>query len=198
MKTLLVPALLTGLILSPTGAFAQPAPPSGPPAPQPPAMGDRQGGEMHDRSRPGMRDFEADRTAMRSSILNALSPDHKRFVATLAGEIATAPTPDLPSAVSRLDGQLSPQEKTAVIAAAQAMRDKMRARFEGAGRGGDDRRDGAGFAPPAPDAGRIVLGTLLGGGRMEGPGGPPRGGRPMDGGPGGPPPDGGPGAPPKR
>ncbi len=205
-----MPALLAGLVLTPAGAFAQQSSPNVSPAPLPPATGDgrdgdRYGGERSDR-RAEMRAFEADRTAMRSSILNALTPDHRRFLATLAGELATSPSPDLRSAVSRLDDQLSPQEKTSIVAAAQAMRDKMRARYEGSdrgsaegGRNGEGSRPGGGaYAPPAPDAGRIVLGTMLGIGSMGGRGGPPRGsdrggpphgGIPMGGGQGGPPPD---------
>jgi hypothetical protein len=62
---------------------------------------------------------------LRTEVLGALTPAHKALLASIAGELATATTPDFHAAADRLDAALSPAEKQAIVSAAQSMRANM-------------------------------------------------------------------------
>lgn len=147
---------------------------------------------------PQMRQqFEATRQQMdqihqqeRSQILGALTPAHRQLLATVAGELATATTPDYKAAAARLDSALSSSEKSTILSASQSARDKMRSTMQNmrqnmsqmggppgpGGPGGPPQGFGGGkMGPPGgpdqarytPSAGEILLRTAMSPGGME-------------------------------
>ena len=65
----------------------------------------------------------------RAQALNALTPQHRAMLSTMAGQLAASPNPDVDGAVRRLDAILSPAEKQAVMNAVQNARSQQRALF---------------------------------------------------------------------
>jgi hypothetical protein len=63
---------------------------------------------------------------MRSEILSALSPVHRRAVAATIGELAIAQNPDPQTAAKRLDAMLSPGERQRILAAHSSFRAQSR------------------------------------------------------------------------
>ncbi len=68
--------------------------------------------------------------ALRTAALNALTPAHKQLLATVAGQLAVADTPDVKAAAAELDAALSNGEKQAILAAAAQAHDQMKAQRE--------------------------------------------------------------------
>lgn len=66
----------------------------------------------------------------RTQVLAALTPAHKALLASIAGNLATATTPDYRAAAAQLDAVLSPTEKQNIMSAAQTMRTSMRANMQ--------------------------------------------------------------------
>jgi Spy/CpxP family protein refolding chaperone len=190
MKTKLAFLSVAFLLAAPFAAAAQtptpvpsspvtaPAPP-GPPAPH-----------MHrfPMDLQTMRKFHdqasALRTKSRAQILDALSPAHRQYVATLIGQLAVSENPDPKAAAARIDAMLSSAERNNVLAADQSYRTQMRAlitqmRTQMMSQLTTDERahmttgmsqmmargqaESNGRPPRTPDAGRIILDTALGG-----------------------------------
>jgi hypothetical protein len=110
---------------------------------------------------------------MRYQILSALTPNHRRELGLLIGELAIAPNPDLQDAATRIDRALSSSEQQRVLAAHQAfqtqsrqLREQMRTELQSelpAGHLNWDRGSRNGSVPQRRrqlDAGTIVLMTL--------------------------------------
>jgi hypothetical protein len=110
---------------------------------------------------------------MRYQILSALTPNHRRELGMLIGELAVAPNPDLQAAATRIDRALSSSEQQRILAAHQAfetqsrqLRDQMRTELQSelpAGRPNWGRGSRNGWAPQQQrqlDAGTILLMTL--------------------------------------
>jgi|SRR6516162_9743730 hypothetical protein len=107
---------------------------------------------------------------MRSQILAALSPVHRRAVGTMIGELAITPNPDVDAAAKRLDAMLTSYERQRILTAHSAfwsqtkqlheqMRNEMRSEMP-AGHSGFMDRDKQGMTTPQLDAGTILLGVL--------------------------------------
>ncbi len=110
---------------------------------------------------------------MRYQILSALTPNHRRELGLLIGELAIAASPDLQDAATRIDRALSSSEQQRILAAHQAfqtqsrqLREQMRTELQSelpAGHPSWDRGPRNGSAPEQRrqlDAGTIVLMTL--------------------------------------
>jgi crotonobetainyl-CoA:carnitine CoA-transferase CaiB-like acyl-CoA transferase len=67
----------------------------------------------------------------RATMLTALTPVHKQLLATIAARLATSTTADYTDAAKKLDLALSPTEKHAILSAAHAEHEKMRAIIRG-------------------------------------------------------------------
>ncbi|HTU71680.1 MAG TPA: hypothetical protein VMF11_15365 [Candidatus Baltobacteraceae bacterium] len=108
----------------------------------------------------------------RAEVLGALTPAHKRLLASIAGNLAVSVNPDRRAAIAQLDAALSPAEKSAILADAAQMRGQMKTIMaqikadhpwpHASGKPWPHRSRGA-RKPHAPDAGAILLG-LAGGG----------------------------------
>lgn len=148
MKRFLLLALCA-VFLMPFAALAQPAPPmqGGPPTPE---------------QRAAMEKARAD---AKTAAYQALTPAHVTSVNAIVAQVA-AGTLDRRSASGQIDALLTPDEKTAVMAAANKSFAAMRA--AGGGPGGPRPQTGAAAPPPPPGAGGPP-----GGGRF----GPPSAGR---------------------
>jgi len=106
---------------------------------------------------------------MRYQILSALTPVHRRELASLIGELAIEPNPDLAAAATRIDRALLSYEQQRILAAHQAfetqrrqlheqMRDELRSELPTGNPGWHGSRSGS--APQQRhqlDAGTIVL-----------------------------------------
>ena len=151
MKRLALIGLAAAAI--PGVALAQAAPPNAPSPPDRAAMR-----AMHDKMAAIHRDG-------RAKMLAALSPEHRTMLATVVGDLATSPSPDVAAAAQRIDAALSPSESKAVLAAADDMRSQMRAAMTsmrgddsgGPGRFGPGGMMAAEGARRAQDAGVVLL-----------------------------------------
>jgi hypothetical protein len=179
--------LSLALAFAPVAGLAQGAPSPGPPG-------------MESNSVPtsaqmsAMRQVHAQAEAAhvqaRSRLIAALSPAHRTAVASIFGQLALAPNPDLHAAAQSLDALLTPAEKQSVVSIAAAERSNMhalmqqaRAQFEStlsadqrermAQRHAkmEDMRQNHPLPADAADPGAIVLRTLgaFGGHGMRGP-----------------------------
>ena len=61
---------------------------------------------------------------MRSQILSALSPVHRRAVAATIGNLAVAENPDLQAAARQLDQTLTPAEKQRILSAHETFKNQ--------------------------------------------------------------------------
>jgi len=95
------------VLLLPSVALAQ----SAPPPPMPPQRPDMAG------MRQVFEQVEKIHRAERTQVLAALSPAHRELLASIVGNMAIAANPDHKAAAARLDAALSPSEKSAVLAA---------------------------------------------------------------------------------
>jgi len=62
----------------------------------------------------------------RATMLTALTPPHRRLLASIAARLATSINADYTGATKQLDLALSPAEKHAILVAANAEHEKMR------------------------------------------------------------------------
>jgi len=150
MKRLLSLALC--FVLLPVAAGAQ-SPPMHGPTPSP-AM------------RATMDKMKADRAALYA----ALMPEHRAAVETIIGQLATGKIASHQDAAKQIDALLTPDEKTAVMAAHTKMQGDMRSMMHRPGtpaRSPRPRPSGM----PALTAGGILLGVSHMGGGRGGPGG---------------------------
>lgn len=151
MKRMLVALTLAAMAAVPLASLAQDGPPMGPP--------------------PEMRaQMEKMRADAKAAAYAPLSSDHRSAVTVIVNQVV-AGSLTYRAAVDQIDALLSPNEKTAVLAAEQTSRAAMRARMQ-AMRGDN----GNGGPPPSGAPGGPA------------PGGPPPGAAGSS--PGGPPPDG--------
>jgi hypothetical protein len=109
---------------------------------------------------------------MRYQILSALTPNHRRELGMLIGELAIEPNPDLQAAATRIDRALLSSEQQRILAAHQAfetqsrqLREQMRTELQSelpAGHPGwrNGQRNGSAPQQRQLDAGTIVLMTL--------------------------------------
>jgi hypothetical protein len=164
--------LLTILCAVPAVASAQQGPPPPDGGPPGPMQADRQ--KMMQM-----------REAFRSSVLQALTPEHRALLAKVVGDLAVADNPDPKAAAEQLDSALSSGEKDAILKAASDMQAQMKSQMDAMRSQWQSAHPDA--SPPAgrpmnaqrtPDPGRILLMVAGGGGgpMMMGPrgGGPPR------------------------
>lgn len=143
-KLLLVLALAVG-VLSPFAADAQSAPPA------------RQAPPPEVRAK-----FDQIRSDSKTAAFAALSADHRTAVQGIVDSVTTGSL-DARAAALKIDGVLTPDEKTAVTAVAQKSRSDMRAAMVAAGMTPPGPPPNA--APP-PNGGPAIAGP---------PPGPPRG-----------------------
>jgi len=142
--------LAVGLVL-PLAAGAQPAPPPPDQMGPPPAM---------------TATMDKIHAAAKTSAYGALTPDHRAKVQAIVDQVkAGTVTPR--DGGAQIDALLTPDEKTAVLAASKKAHEDMRAAMSAAGYGPPDGGGGGPPGGPPPGAG------------------PPPGGGPPDGGPGG-------------
>lgn len=108
---------------------------------------------------------------MRSQILIALSPVHRRAVGALIGELAITPNADVEAGAKRLDAMLTSYERQRIVAAHSAfwtqsrqlheqMRDELRSEMP-AGHPMMNREKEGAMTPGQVDAGTILLGALV-------------------------------------
>ena len=112
MNKLALVAMLGALTCAPALAQEAPQPPAGFPAP------------------PNMQAMTQIHSDERVAMLNALTPEHRQLLATIAGQLAIATTPDYDAAAKQLDNALSPSEKQAITDAQKSARDKMKAAMD--------------------------------------------------------------------
>ncbi len=112
------------------------------------------------------RQMQQIHTSERAQILNSLMPAHKTMLATIVGQLAVSPNPDVAGAARRLDATLSPAEKQAILNASQNARTQERTlmnNFRNAtGMGGPEHGFTERQAPPGQrqmqnDAGFLLL-----------------------------------------
>jgi hypothetical protein len=157
--------VFAGLSVLPAAAFAQSA--GGPPS-----LTDQQRQAMHATFERYGAQEEQLRQQMRGEILSSLTSIHRRELATLIGELAIDPNPDLAGAAARIDRALLPSERQRILNAHQTfeaqrrqLHEQMRAELQSelpAARQGWDNGPHNGSAPQHRqlDAGTIVLMTL--------------------------------------
>jgi hypothetical protein len=108
----------------------------------------------------------------RAQTLGALSPEHRRLLASIAGSLAVAEHPDYRAAAQQLDAALSPSEKSAILAASKQMRDQMKQMRASMPHAPQDKRPTGQWAKKRehhePTAGGILLGVAGGHGMMMG------------------------------
>jgi hypothetical protein len=109
---------------------------------------------------------------MRYQILSALTPAHRRELASLIGELAIEPNPDLQAAATRIDRALLSYEQQRILAAHQAfemqsrqLHEQMRSELQNELPAGQSRWGNGPHNGPPPqqrqlDAGTIVLMSL--------------------------------------
>jgi hypothetical protein len=110
------------------------------------------------------------RLQMRYQVLSALTPVHRRELASLIGELAIEPNPDLQGAAARIDRALFSYERQRVLAAHQAfetqrrqLHEQMRTELQNELPAGNPSWHGSRKGSPQQhqlDAGTIVLMTL--------------------------------------
>jgi|GEM_PF-1715313 len=112
--------------------------------------------------------MEGVRRTERSQMLEALTPEHRTLLATIAGQLATAVDPNYEAAAKRLSSALSATESQGVLRAAQNARrqreDIMQSMMPAPPEGGRVMRREFRRGPAAQDAGRTLLRTMIGGG----------------------------------
>ena len=102
----------------------------------------------------------------RAKLFAAVTPAHRKAVAQIIGELAMSSTPDANAAAKQIDAVLSPQEKSAVIAADRAERAReatlrkqyatLRAKSVAFRKHLDAERKAVGWPTPAPVAQRPI------------------------------------------
>jgi hypothetical protein len=143
--------LALALLFTPAVALAQSAQDS---QPMPPAGG---GGPPGMQQRGQMMQL---RMETRSQMLDALSPQHRTLLATVAGQLATSQMPNLQAAARQLDSALSPHEAEAILAAQSALRSQMRGDMQNAP-DGSNRPPSSDQAAPHGDAGLALLRAVM-------------------------------------
>jgi hypothetical protein len=169
MKNFVPAALCAAVIFTPLTALADASPPAPPPGPP--------GGPFQQIR----QQVDAARGQARTTMLNALSAQHRSLLAQVVGNLAVAQTPDVNAAAKTLDGALSPGESKAILDASNALdqqikgiMDAARAQNGGPSEGGNRMYVGQGQS--TPDAGMILLRTAvppMGPSMMMRMGGPP-------------------------
>jgi hypothetical protein len=158
MKHFASAALCAAIILVPLVSLADastPAPPPGPP---------NSGGFQQVRAQ-----VDKARGQARSSMLNALSAQHRSLLAQVVGQLAIAQTPDVNAAAKTLDGALTPGESKAILDASTALDQQIKAIMDAARQENGGPPDGGGMHnrmyvgqdQGAPDAGLILLRSAL-------------------------------------
>jgi hypothetical protein len=169
MKNFLPAALCAAVILTPLAALADASPPAPPPGlPSGPFQQIRQ-------------QVDAARGQARTTMLNALSAQHRSLLAQVVGSLAIAQTPDVSAAAKTLDGALSPGESKAILDASNALDQQIKQIMDAARAQNGEPAEGGnrmyiGQGQSTPDAGMILLRSAvppIGGSRMIQIGGPP-------------------------
>lgn len=172
MKHFASAALCAALLFVPLASLADSTPP--PPPPGPPNFGAFQ--QIRTQ-------VDKARAQARTTMLNALSSQHRSLLAQVVGSLAIAPTPDVSAAAKTLNAALTPAESKAILDASGALDQQIKQIMDAA-------RQEAGEPPGAamgmrinvgadqgpPDAGMILLRSALppmGGNMMFRTGGPP-------------------------
>jgi len=184
-----IPLAALALALTPGAAFAQSTAAAAPPVP-PPAGADDQGpprptAAQMSAMRASFEQVKALHAQARVAMLGSLSAQHRAALATIIGQLAISPAPDPAAAERQIDALLSRGEAQNVLNVASAERasersamEAARAQFE-ASLPADEKakfaeRDQrmaarrAAHTPPAPDAGRELLHTLVQAGHEHG------------------------------
>jgi hypothetical protein len=118
-------ALFLGALLTIPGiALAQTASPMPPCAP--PADATTQKPDMS-KMRAMMKQTETLHKAERTSMLAALSPAHRAYLASVVGQLAIAANPDPKAAAAQIDAKLSTSERSAILAAQKSFEARMMA-----------------------------------------------------------------------
>jgi hypothetical protein len=151
---------LAFLCAAPSVALAQQGPPPPDAGPHGPSSA----------MRANMQKMMQAHEAFRSSVLAALSSEHKALLAKVVGEMAVAEKPDAKAAAAQLDGALSSAEKQSILSAAsqmeaqmKSMRDSMMAQWKSDHPNATPWPARSPRPRPSPDPGRILL--MLSGGR---------------------------------
>jgi hypothetical protein len=190
-----IPLAALALALTPGAVFAQTTAAAAPPAPAAAAADDqgppRPTAAQMSAMRVSFEALKAIRAQARVAMLGSLSAQHRAALATIIGQLAISAAPDPAAAERQIDALLSRGEAQNILNVAAAERtsersamEAARAQFE-ASLSADqkakfaerDQRmtaERAAHTPPAPDAGRELLHTLVQTGREHG--GPEHGG----------------------
>jgi hypothetical protein len=154
MKNLVPAALCAAVILTPLGALADASPPAPPPGlPSGPFQQIRQ-------------QVDAARGQARTTMLNALSAQHRGLLAQVVGSLAVAQTPDVSAAAKTLDGALSPGETKAILDASNALEQQIKQIMDATRTQSNEPSEGGnrmyiGQGQSTPDAGMILLRTTV-------------------------------------
>ena len=157
MRNFALTALTAAALFAPLGALADNTPPP-PPDQGPPGLPAFK--QVHDQ-------VDKARAQARTTMLNALSAQHRALLAQVVGDLAIAQTPDVNAAAKTLDGALSSAESKAVLDASKALDQQVRQIVESA-RPPDAEIEGGAMgnrmyvgASQGPSAGMILLSTAL-------------------------------------
>ncbi len=137
----------------------------------PPQLTDQQKQAMHATFARYGAQQEQLRQQMRYDVLSALTPAHRRELASLIGQLAIEPNPDLQDAAARIDRALSSYERQRIVAAQQSfevqrrqLRAQMRSELQSELPARPNGDKGPGSGPPRQhpqlSTGMIVLMTL--------------------------------------
>src|SRR5215472_12866345 len=157
MRTFTLTALIVVSLFTPLGALADNTPPP-PPGPGQPGFGAFQ--QVHEQ-------VDKARTQARTTMLNALSQQHRDLLAQVVGGLAVAQTPDINAAAKTLDSALSPSETKAIVDASNALDQQIKQILEaarpelGPPGGSAGNRMYVGRPEAASGAGMILLQTAL-------------------------------------
>src|SRR5215467_2150812 len=122
MRNLAMTALIAASLFTPLGALADNTPPP-PPGQGLPGFGAFQ--QVHEQ-------VDKARTQARTTMLNALSPQHRNLLAQVVGGLAVSQTPDINAAAKTLDNELSPGESKAIVDASNALDQQIKKIMEAA------------------------------------------------------------------
>lgn len=114
MKRLLLSLALAAAVF-PVAASAQEQTPPGPPTQA-----------QQQQMRADFQQMRKLHEQYRAQLLGALTPEHRRLLAQIAGNLAISANPDYRAAAQQLDAALSPGEKNAIVTAERNMRSQMK------------------------------------------------------------------------
>jgi hypothetical protein len=176
MKYIAPAALCAAIMLAPLAALADQTSPAPPP----------QGGAGSGGFQQIRQQVDAARAQARTTMLGALSAQHRSLLAQVVGNLAIAQTPDVSAAAKKLDGSLTAAESKAILDAQSALDAQIRQIMDAARQQNGGQSDGGmrprggmgGGSDQAPDAGMALLRAAvppMGPPMMMRMGGPPPG-----------------------